>query len=232
MRNLVGLFIGLLLFIFTAVGVSAKEYEVKQGDTLWNIAKQHNMTVDEIVELNDLKSTTIKPKQTLKLMTVYKVEKGDTLYSISKKYNVKVSQLKEWNGLKSDTLKIGQKLKIKESKEKANNEVKSVATDGANKKVEGKTLTVTATAYTAKCSGCSGITATGINLNKDPNAKVIAVDPNVIPLGSKVHVEGYGEAIAGDTGGAIKGNKIDIHVPTQSEATNWGVRSVNITILD
>jgi len=39
-------------------------------------------------------------------------------------------------------------------------------------------------------------------------AKVIEVDPSFIPLGSKVYVEGYGEAIAGDTGGAIKGNKI------------------------
>ena len=47
---------------------------------------------------------------------------------------------------------------------------------------------------------------------------MIAVDPNVIPLGSKVYVEGYGEAIAADTGGAIKGNKIDVHVPSKSQA--------------
>lgn len=52
-------------------------------------------------------------------------------------------------------------------------------------------MTVTATAYTANDGGISGITATGVNLNKNPNAKVIAVDPNVIPLGSKVYVEGY-----------------------------------------
>ncbi|GAA3326735.1 hypothetical protein GCM10020331_063860 [Ectobacillus funiculus] len=54
------------------------------------------------------------------------------------------------------------------------------------------------------------MTATGIDLRKDPNMKLIAVDPKVIPLGSKVWVEGYGEAIAGDTGGAIKGNRIDV----------------------
>ena len=63
---------------------------------------------------------------------------------------------------------------------------------------------MTATAYTASCAGCSGITATGINLKANPNQKVISVNPTVIPLGSKVSVEGYGEAIAGDTGGAIK----------------------------
>src|SRR5699024_2922533 len=95
----------------------------------------------------------------------------------------------------------------------------------------GKTMTVTATAYTAGCNGCSGITATGINLNNNRNMKVIAVDPNVIPLGSRVHVEGYGTAIAGDTGGAIKGNIIDVHVPTKAAATQWGRKQVQIKIL-
>lgn len=97
---------------------------------------------------------------------------------------------------------------------------------------KGRTLTVTATAYTAVCSGCTGITATGINLNNNRNAKVIAVDPNVIPLGSRVHVEGYGTAIAGDTGGAINGNKIDVHVATKAEARRWGRKQVKITILE
>ncbi len=52
--------------------------------------------------------------------------------------------------------------------------------------------------------------------------KVIAVDPKVIPLGSKVWVEGYGEAIAGDTGGAIKGNRIDVLVGSDGSATIAG----------
>lgn len=95
-----------------------------------------------------------------------------------------------------------------------------------------KTLQMQSTAYTAACDGCSGITATGIDLNSNANMKVIAVDPSVIPLGTRVHVEGYGEAIAGDTGGAIKGNKIDVHVPTKEDATNYGSKSVKVTILD
>jgi 3D (Asp-Asp-Asp) domain-containing protein len=99
-------------------------------------------------------------------------------------------------------------------------------------KPAGKTFSVTATAYTASCDGCSGITATGVNLKENPDAKVIAVDPSVIPLGSKVYVEGYGYATAADTGGAIKGNKIDLFVPTKGEATNWGVRTVNVTIVE
>lgn len=96
---------------------------------------------------------------------------------------------------------------------------------------DGKTFTVTSTAYTVKSAGGSGITSTGINLNKNPNAKVIAVDPSVIPLGSIVDVEGYGHAIAGDIGSAIKGKKIDVFVPTQADAYNWGVRTVKVTIV-
>ena len=65
---------------------------------------------------------------------------------------------------------------------------------------------------------------------KNPNLKVIAVDPSVIKLGTKVYVEGYGYAIAGDTGSAIKGNKIDVFMPTQSSALKWGRKTVKIKI--
>lgn len=95
-----------------------------------------------------------------------------------------------------------------------------------------KEMTVTATAYTPYCNGCSGISAYGINLRNNPNLKLIAVDPNVIPLGTRVWVEGYGEAIAGDTGGAIKGKKIDLLMQTKEEAYKWGRRTVKIKILD
>jgi uncharacterized protein YabE (DUF348 family) len=96
----------------------------------------------------------------------------------------------------------------------------------------GKEFYVEATAYTPYCAGCSGISATGINLRSNSSLKVVAVDPRVIPLGSKVWVEGYGYAVAGDTGGAIKGNKIDILVPTESEANQWGRKKVRIKVLN
>src|SRR5699024_3481632 len=93
-------------------------------------------------------------------------------------------------------------------------------------------FTVEATAYTANCSGGSGITATGIDLRSNPSIKVIAVDPSLIPLGSRVWVEGYGVAIAGDVGGAIKGNRIDVYVQSESAAEQWGRRNVAVKILD
>lgn len=97
----------------------------------------------------------------------------------------------------------------------------------------GKTLRMEATAYGPDCKGCSGISAYGINIASSPTPKVIAVDPRVIPLGTRVWVEGYGEAIAGDTGGAIKGNRIDVLVQSEAwAAKNWGRKMVTVKILD
>ncbi|PRT31676.1 enterotoxin [Bacillus wiedmannii] len=97
-------------------------------------------------------------------------------------------------------------------------------------------LTVVATAYTADPSenGTYGervLTAMGHDLTANPNMRIIAVDPKVIPLGSKVWVEGYGEAIAGDTGSAIKGNRIDVLMGSKSKAINWGRQTVKVKIL-
>ncbi|MGM2816485.1 cell wall-binding protein EntB [Bacillus cereus group sp. Bce001] len=97
-------------------------------------------------------------------------------------------------------------------------------------------LTVVATAYTADPSengtyGGRVLTAMGHDLTANPNMRIIAVDPKVIPLGSKVWVEGYGEAIAGDTGSAIKGNRIDVLMGSKSKAMKWGRQTVKVKIL-
>lgn len=96
---------------------------------------------------------------------------------------------------------------------------------------QGRVMTVESSAYTANCAGCSGVTSQGINLKENPDAKVISVDPSVIPLGSKVYVEGYGTAIAGDTGGAIKGKKIDVFFPEREQALQWGRKNVTVKVI-
>ncbi|PFM60227.1 enterotoxin [Bacillus cereus] len=114
---------------------------------------------------------------------------------------------------------------------------KSVAkSTETNAPAGGREITVEATAYTANPSengtyGGRVLTAMGHDLTANPNMKVIAVDPKVIPLGSKVWVEGYGEAIAGDTGGAIKGNRIDVLVGSDSNADSWGRKSVKVKVI-
>ena len=87
-----------------------------------------------------------------------------------------------------------------------------------------KCFTVSATAYTHTGNRTASGTIARVG--------VIAVDPKVIPMGTKVYVEGYGYAIAEDTGGAIKGNKIDIFLDTRGECINWGRRNVTIYILN
>lgn len=59
---------------------------------------------------------------------------------------------------------------------------------------------------------------------------IVAVDPNVIPMGTKLYVEGYGEAIAADQGGAIKGNRIDLFFDSKWEANTWGMKKVKVTL--
>lgn len=169
--------------------------------------------------------------------SVHTVKKGDTLYKIARQYNISVASIKSANNLKSNLIKPNQKLKVTKkavAKAKAKAKPKAKAAKKAPSRSDNDTvlkeITVSASAYTAGCNGCSGITSTGINLKKNPGLKVIAVDPRVIPLGSKVYVEGYGYAIAGDTGGAIKGNKIDVFIPTKSAALKWGRKTVKIKV--
>ncbi|MCY8534453.1 ubiquitin-like domain-containing protein [Bacillus vallismortis] len=158
---------------------------------------------------------------------------------------------KHFEVVKENGKEVSRELVKEETAEQSKDKVIAVGTKQSSPKVEkvsasgdsktvvsrsnestGKVMTVSSTAYTASCSGCSGHTATGVNLKNNPNAKVIAVDPNVIPLGSKVHVEGYGYAIAADTGSAIKGNKIDVFFPEKSSAYRWGNKTVKIKVLN
>ncbi|MEG1257180.1 3D domain-containing protein [Clostridium sp.] len=93
-------------------------------------------------------------------------------------------------------------------------------------------ITCTSTAYTSDRGDSGTITATGTTVRRDPNGySTVAVDPRVIPLGTKLYIEGYGLAIAEDTGGAIVGNKVDIYVNSYEEAVNWGRRQINVYIL-
>lgn len=217
-------------------------HTVEKGDTLWSISRAENVSVQDLQQWNNLNSTVIYPSQQLRVgeTDTYVVVSGDTLSNIAEKNNMTVEQLMTNNQLTSDLIIPGDKLVLAGSKA-VQPEVKGATTTSVTSKTpaaETKPATATkeymmnSSAYTASCAGCSGITATGINLKANPNQKVISVDPNVIPLGSRVWVEGYGEAIAGDTGGAIKGNKIDIFIPSKQAALDWGRKVVKVKILD
>ena len=87
--------------------------------------------------------------------------------------------------------------------------------------LDGRALTVVATGYSL-----SGHTATGVPVGYG----VVAVDPNVIPLGTHLTIPGYGAGVAADTGGAVAGARIDLWFPTRAEALAWGSRTVTVTL--
>ncbi|QHE52398.1 LysM peptidoglycan-binding and 3D domain-containing protein [Pontibacillus sp. HMF3514] len=210
---------------------AAESVEVDPGDTLWGLSQTHGVSVADLKDWNNLDSNLIYPGDQLTVAPAttntrvdsnsnsYTVQSGDTLWAISQRTGASVSQIKAWNDLQSNTIYPGQTLAVSGG----------VETKETNDVV--RELEVSATAYTANCAGCSGVTATGINLLENPDKKVIAVDPDVIPLGTEVYVEGYGYAVAGDVGSAITGNKIDVFIPSRQEALNWGRKQVTVQIL-
>ena len=102
-------------------------YTVKKGDSLYKIALKYNTTVNKIIDLNNLKSTTLSVGQILRIPEMYTkeeymylpsfisytVKKGDTLYGISKEYNVPVDTIIKDNSLSSSSLSVGQILRIR-----------------------------------------------------------------------------------------------------------------------
>lgn len=140
---------------------------------------------------------------------------------------------------KGNTAYVGQKLlsttevKVEQPKEPAKKPAENNNNNNNNNGNNGlnysRVINMNATAYSpdpAENGGYS-VTALGTPLRRG----VVAVDRRVIPLGTKLYIEGYGYARAEDTGGAIKGNKIDLLFNTKAECRNFGRRNVKVYIL-
>lgn len=100
----------------------------------------------------------------------------------------------------------------------------NLASRGGSNFRYGKAITAKVTAYSAT----GRRTATGTN----PGVGTIAVDPRVIPLGTRLYVDGYGYGVAQDTGGSIVGNKIDVFMESKAAARSWGVRTKQVFIIE
>ena len=99
-----------------------------------------------------------------------------------------------------------------------------------NKNIKGRQMKVKASAYTGSPAEGGDMTYLG---TKCREGYTIAVDPKVIPLGTKVYIPQFGKVfVAEDTGSAIKGNKIDIFMNSYAKAMEWGIRYIDIIILD
>ncbi|MEW9111019.1 ubiquitin-like domain-containing protein [Cytobacillus gottheilii] len=227
--------------------------------TVADFLSQQGIELKELDRVEPNLEETVKADDTIKVIRVEKVtdvveepinfavvtKKDDSLNRGSEKVVTQGQEglvSKQFEIIKENGKEISRKLISEKTLKEKQDKVVAVGTKvaaatkvvsrGSSAPAGGKEMYVSSTAYTAGCNGCSGYTATGINLKANPNVKVIAVDPSVIPLGTKVYVEGYGYAVAADTGSAVKGNKIDVFFANKSDAYRWGRKSVKIKILN
>lgn len=151
--------------------------------------------------------------------------------SEEKKKEEVVQETKQVSSTEVKALTVENKIESKETTETTETSPKShVVSNEVKSTSSGKEFAAEATAYSYKQPGLSNFTAMGIDLRSNPN--VIAVDPSQIPLGTLVEVPGYGIAIAGDTGGDIKGNRIDLHYPEVQQAMDFGRRKITIKVMN
>ncbi|PFU41844.1 enterotoxin [Bacillus cereus] len=208
-------------------------------------AKEEVKTQKEakVQEIAKAKETTKEQKETKAEEIVKPKEEAKVTERVKVKEETKAEEIVK----PKEEAKVTERVKVKEETKaeeivkpkeeaKAKEATKTQEVSKNNTQSAKRELTVVATAYTADPSengtyGGRVLTAMGHDLTENPNMRIIAVDPKVIPLGSKVWVEGYGEAIAGDTGSAIKGNRIDVLMGSKSKAMNWGRQTVKVKVL-
>ena len=134
---------------------------------------------------------------------------------------------------KSETIINDLNIHNKNIEEKKVDDVLST-TNSDNIKIESNPTNNYKEVYTMMSTAYAGDTITymGTTPVRDPDGiSTIAVDPSIIPLGSKVYIPGYGLAIASDTGGLIKGNRIDLFLKSEDECINWGVQTVSLYLI-
>ncbi|WP_147340782.1 3D domain-containing protein [Melissococcus sp. OM08-11BH] len=196
--------------------------------------KQSKVETDKAAlesQVNDLKKELADNEATLKKLSEERVIK-EAQAAKEKELAKKAQEAKETTKVNTNNSSSMNEIAKSENNNKTevtnSTNATPVSTDKPASSGNGRVLTMQSTAYSYSEAGLTPYTATGIDLRQ--NSRVIAVDPSVIPLNSLVEVSGYGFAVAGDTGGAIKGNIIDVHFSTVAECLQWGRRTVTVTV--
>lgn len=178
----------------------------------------------------------------------YTIQQDDTLWKIAKERQISVQSIQALNpAVNPLKLKVGQAIQMPESVSRTSHTLSSrssntLASRSANTGIPAsykKKLSVVASAYTASAEengGWAGLDYFGNKLKLG----TIAVDPSVIPMGSTVYITGYSSphlpskgmiAKASDMGGSVKGNRIDIFLPTK-DAMDFGLQNIKVYVLD
>ena len=204
-----------------------QEYTIKWGDTLSVISEATGASLDSLVQVNEIQNANlIYPGTVLRFSADQKevtVNNGSQEHSYRVQDNKEVKEVEKSEATTSASNETAQATQATETTQAAQ------TTQAASSSQNGYYITVEATAYSYNEAGLSNYTADGTNLVNEPN--VIAVDPSVIPLGSYVEIPGYGVFRAADTGGAIYGNRIDVHLVNLNDVYNFGRRTITIRVL-
>ena len=207
-----------------------QEYTIKWGDTLSVISEATGASLDSLVQVNEIQNANlIYPGTVLRFSADQKevtVNNGSQEHSYRVQDNKEVKEVEKSEATTSASNETAQATQATQATETTQ---AAQTTQAASSSQNGYYLTVEATAYSYNEAGLSSYTADGTNLVNEPN--VIAVDPSVIPLGSYVEIPGYGIFRAADTGGAIYGNRIDVHLVNLNDVYNFGRRTITIRVL-
>ncbi|WP_034551615.1 3D domain-containing protein [Carnobacterium funditum] len=213
----------------------SSEYTIQWGDTLSSVSAATETSLVSLVNVNDINNAniiytgnTISLSADHSTVTVEK-EKEKVSYDVSPSKDAVEAEApkQEVPVQKEAPVEAPVETPVAAAETPAAEAPAPAAAEPAQQ-TAGQTVTVQATAYSTNQPELSDTTATGINLNSNPN--VIAVDPNFIPLGSTITIPGHGTFIAGDTGSAIKGNRIDIHMTDLNQAINFGRQTLDIQV--
>lgn len=199
---------------------SAVTHALRQGETIWSVAKRYNVDTDAV-----LKANRIKDPNNLQVGLVLTIPQ--------------------------EAGKANRQLVVAaRSSSETRNE--RLLARGGRTLAYTRAFSVTATAYCngTPASGCpidsrgrstctgsynDGFTATGMPAiagdGTETSPHIVAVDPRIIPLGSRLYIDGYGFAVAADTGGMIKGNRIDLLMDTHQSALKFGRKQLQVYLL-
>lgn len=210
------------------------EYTIQWGDTLSSVAAATDTSLNALIDVNDINNANIIYSGNVISLSAdhstVTIEKEDEVvsYDVTQAEEaVEAETTQETEAPAEEAQAPVEETEAAAPVEQQPEETK--ATEAAEPAAQsGQTVTVQATAYSTNQPELSDTTATGINLNENPN--VIAVDPSVIPLGSTVTIPGYGTFVAGDTGSAIQGNRIDIHMTDLNQALNFGRQTLTVQV--
>jgi 3D (Asp-Asp-Asp) domain-containing protein len=208
------------------LGASSLDEALTALDNLGHVARQDKKIIEQVREARKAVEEALAELERRQVELAALVAEAEAARdAVAAARSERAAYVDALRGQRSlNRAEISELLAAAEAAERKTEELESTSTaapESSSPASGGRKLTVEATGY-----AIHGTTATGIPTSWG----VVAVDPSVIPLGTRMFVPGYGEGVAADTGSAVQGNVIDLWFPTREQALQWGRRTVTITL--